>query len=174
VADDDRRFFDMAQVYFRFQPEQIVQDPRRHVAHIRGTLTQIIIFDCGKGGGVALGHAVKSMLRVHLVVLNRPHDFIQERAILQHQQMGVENARFLRAHRRHHLVLHRLNLGARFRNGALESIDLLRNFRFSHRPLSGRWTAAPNHEHLSAAYSGRNRNAPKCPLSVARSFGHGG
>ena len=41
---------------------------------------------------------MKRVLGVYLLLLDVADDFVQQRAVLQHQQMRVKNAAFLRAH----------------------------------------------------------------------------
>jgi len=123
VADDDARLVEVAQFGLGLQPQQIVQDPPGHVAHIGGAFAQIVVFHRRQGGGIAFGDRVESVLGVDALLLNHADDLVQQRAVFQRQQVGVEDAALLGAHRRHDLALYLGNLGARLSQRRLQALD---------------------------------------------------
>ena len=125
MADDDAGLLEVAQVRLLIQAQQIVQHARRHVAHIGGTLPQVVVLDGRQGGGVALGDHVERVLGVNLLLLDDAHDLVNQRAVFEHEQVGVEDAAFLGAHACAHLALNLQNLMAGLDQGFLQAIDFL-------------------------------------------------
>ena len=172
VADDDARLLEVAQVRFLLQAQQIVQHARRHVAHVGGALPQVIVLDGRQGGGVALGDGVEGVLGVDLLLLDDAHDLVDQRAVFEHEQVGVEDAAFLGAHAFADLALDLQDLVAGLDQGLLQAIDFLGQRGVGQLQLGDGRTGAAQHENLPTAYSGRDRYAPEALLSTLLRLWH--
>ena len=73
-------------------------------------------------------HFLKNELHVAMIGLELAQDFVDQRLILDHQQMSIENARVFRADRFGDLLLHLENLRARLDERGLEARDLIRDW----------------------------------------------
>ena len=159
VADDDARFLEMLQVNVVRPPQQIVEHTLGDIAHVGGAFSEIIVLNCGQRGGVTLRHRVERIFDVDLLLLNHPDDFIQERAVFQHQQMRVKNAAVLSFHLGADLVLHFQNLLPGLGQCFFKAVQLLRQFRVAQLPLRHRDVRFAEHEDFPLAYARRNGNA---------------
>ena len=120
------------------RPSRLFSTRVGHVAHIGGALAQVFVLDGGQGGGVAFGDGVEGVLGVDLLLLDHAHDLVEQRAVFQHQQMGVEDAAFLGAHAFAHLALDFENLVPGLDQRLLQAIDLLGQLRVGQLRV-GRW-----------------------------------
>ena len=127
VADDDARLLEVAQVDLLVQAEQIVQHARGDVAHVGGAFAQVIVLDGRQRGGVALGDGVEGVFGVDLLLLDHAHDFVEQRAVFQHQQVRVEDAAFLGAHALADLALDFEDLVPGLDQRAFQPVDFLGN-----------------------------------------------
>ena len=166
MADDDARLLQVAKIGLLFQAQQIVQHARRYVAHVGGPLPQVLVVDGRQGGGVALGDGVEGVFGVDLFLPDDAHDLVEQGAVFQNQQMGVEDAAFLGAHAFADLALDLQNLVARLDKGLLQAFHLLRQLRLSQMHLGDGRAGAAQQEDLAAAYAGRNRYAPETLFSL--------
>src|ERR1041385_247977 len=151
MADDDAGIFEMAQVDLRFEAEQIVQHTSRDVAHVVGSLAQVIVFDASESARVTLSHAVKCVLGINLVLLDHTQYFIQQGSILEDQKMGIKDAGFLGAHAFDDLLLDLLDLLARFNDSLFEPVDFFGEFSVGNASFVYRGTRAANHQNFAAA-----------------------
>ena len=166
MADDNARLLEVAKIGFLFQAQQVVQDARRYVAHITGALSQILVFDGRQGGGVALGDGVEGVFGVDLLLPDNAHHLVEQGAIFQDEQMGVEDAAFLRPHADADLALDFENLLAGLHERLLQAVDFLGQLGLSQLQLGNAGTGASQYEDLPAAYTGRDRNAPEAHFSL--------
>ncbi len=70
---------------------------------------------------------MESELDVTMIDLQPAQDFIDQRLILDHEKVGIENARVLRADRFRDLLLHLEDLRSRLNERALEARDFVRD-----------------------------------------------
>jgi hypothetical protein len=105
-ADDNARLLEVAQFGGVGTAQQIVQDPRCYIAHVRGTFAQVIIINRGQRGRVPFRDLLESVGNVHPFGVNHAGDFIDEGGVLQYQQVGVEDAGVVCTHRLPDLSLH--------------------------------------------------------------------
>ena len=99
-------------------------------------------------------------------VLDHPHDFVEQGAVFQHQQVRVEDAAFLGAHAFADLALHLENLLPGLDQRPLQAVDLFRQLPVRQLPPGDGGAGPAQHEDLPAAHSGRNRYAPESLLSL--------
>ena len=167
VADDDARLLEMPQVALLVHAEQIVEHADGDVAHVGRPFAQVIVLDGRQRRRVAFGDGVEGVLRVDLLRLDHAHDLVQQRAVLQHQQMRVEDAAFLGAHAFAHLALDLEDLLPGLHQRPLQPVDLFRQLRVGElAPGDGR-TRPAEHEDLAAAHPGGNRYAAEDLLTLA-------
>lgn len=100
---------------------------RRVVLDIERALAEIRVVDLAERFGVMLGHFVKNKFHVAEIGLQFAQNFIDQRPILDHEEMRIENARVFRADRFGDALLHFENLRARLNERRLEAPDLVRN-----------------------------------------------
>jgi hypothetical protein len=112
------------------------------------------------------------VFRIDLLLKNHAHDFVQQRPILQHQQVRIKDASFLRAHALAHLSLHFQDLLAGIHQRFFQSIDLVAHSTFGNLRLADDGSNAIQDENLPPAHPGRNRNAPESQLTPGGRFGH--
>ena len=91
---------------------QIPDHPPRHVLNIERALAQIGIVDLAQRLRVIGRHFVENKLHIAKVGLQLAQDFIDQRPVLDHEQMRIENGRVLRPDRLRDPLLHFQNLRA--------------------------------------------------------------
>src|SRR6266496_2896882 len=109
---------------------------------------------------------MESELRIDLLGLNHPDHFIQQRAILQHEQVRVENAALRRPHSLTDPPLHFEQLMAGLNQTSFQAVDLVLQFRLRELTFADARTGTVDHQNPSAANAGRNRYAPEALLSL--------
>ena len=107
-------------------PLQIANDAAGHVLNIERALAQIRIVDLAQRFRVTLRHFLKNEFHVATIGFEFAQDFVDQRPILDHEQMRIENAGVLGADRFRDALLHLENLRARLDQRGFEARDLLR------------------------------------------------
>ena len=176
VADDDARLLEVAQVHLLLEAQQVVEDARGHIPHVGGPFPQVIVLDGGQRGRVALGDRVEGVFGVDLLLLDHPHDFVEQRAVLQHQQVRVKDAAFLGAHACADFALDLEELLAGLDQRPFQAVDLLRQLRLGQLRVCRCWAGArPRHEDepRPPGTPRGNRNAAETHLALMRRLWHG-
>ena len=110
-------------------PKQISQNPLGHILDIHRPLAQIRIIDLRKRFAVLFNNLMKRRLDVDVVFFKMPEHLVDERAVLDHQQMGVKNRGVFRADGDRHPLLDFQQIRAGGHQSRLEPGDLGGNFR---------------------------------------------
>ena len=154
MADDDARLLEMFQVHMCHPPQQIVKHTPGDITHVRGAFAKIIVLHRRQCGRVALRHRVEGEFDVHLLCLNHTDDFVQQRAVFQHEQMGVKNAAVRRFHFHADLVLNFQNFLAGLGERFFESVHLSRQFRVGQLMVRNGSVGFAKHKDFPLAYAG--------------------
>ena len=173
VADDDARLLEFFEIHLLLAAHQIIQDAGGDVPHVGGALAQVIVLNGGERGGIFLGDDMEGVLGVDLFVLDVADDFIQQRAVFQHQQMGVKDAAFLGPHAGADLALDFKDFLPGLDQRLFEPVDFLRQFRIGQFALGYGRVRPAEHKDLPPANSRRNGNAPENFLALVRRLWHG-
>ncbi len=126
MADDNTGFLQVSEVDLFVPPHEVVQHPRRNVAHVRRPLAEVFVLDRAERFGVLIRHLLKGELGRDFFLGDDAVDLVDQRRIFQHQQMGVEYAGVLGAHALIYLALNFENLPSGLHQGLLQTLDLLR------------------------------------------------
>ena len=108
-------------------PLKIANYSLRDVLNVERAFAQIRIIDFAQGLGITRGDFLKRPLHVAKIGLKFSQNFIDQRAVLDHQQVRIENRRVFRADRFGNTLLHLKDLHARLDKRRLESPDFIRN-----------------------------------------------
>ena len=96
LGHDDALLHQLAQVQRRLAEEH-AQHAAGHVLDVGGALAQVLVVDLGEGLDVALRHVVEAGLDVQPAGLEQPDGLADQRLILEHHLVRVENQRLLLA-----------------------------------------------------------------------------
>ena len=77
--------------------QEIAHQPVAHVVHVRPPLPEVAVLDAGQGLPDGIQHLLHGELRVHPLVLDDGGGLFRQPAILQDQEVGVEDPRVLRS-----------------------------------------------------------------------------
>ena len=108
-------------------PLQVPDYSLGHVLDIERALAQIGIIDFGQGLGVMRGDFLKNPLDIAKVGLQFPQHFVDQCAILNHEQMSVEDCGIFCSDRFCNALLHLQNLHARLNERCFEPPDFVRD-----------------------------------------------
>ena len=124
-------------------PSRLFKHAHGHVAHVGRPFAQVIVLNGRQRRRVAFGDGVEGVFGVDLLRLDHAHHLVEQRAVLQHQQVRVEDAAFLGAHAVADLALHLEDLVPGLHQRLLQPVDLLRQLRVSQlAPGDGRAESA--------------------------------
>ena len=126
MRDEDVRLAHSEKRFGRF-PLQITNDPARHVLNIDGAFAQIRIVNLAQRFRIAPGHFLKNIFHVAAIGFEFAQDLIDQRPILDHEQVRIEHARVLGADRFRNALLHLENLRACLHERGFEARDLFRH-----------------------------------------------
>ena len=155
VGEQDVRVIDLRQ-RGRLPAGEVHHHAAGHVVHIQAAFAQIGIVHLFEEAGVAVGHLLEDGLDVAPVVLERAQDLVDERAILDDQQMRVEDAGVLGPDGVGDLRLHVEDLRAREQQRGLEPGDLRREVLLADRVLGRGVLLRAVDEHLSPRQTRRH------------------
>ena len=127
MGDDDVAAVVAGQVARGFA-EQMPDDAAGHVLDVHHPLAQVRIVNFDQGAAVALRDLVKDGLDVLVILLQAAQNFIDQGAVLDHQQVGVENTGILGADGVGNTLLDLEQFRAGGDEGGLKSGDLLGEF----------------------------------------------
>jgi hypothetical protein len=116
---------------------------------------------------------VEGELGINLVLLDDPHDFVQEGSVFEHEQVGIEDATFLRAHALAHFSLHLQDFAAGLDERFFEAVDFLRQVRVGKLPLGDGRADAPQDDDPATTNTAGNRDAPEFFFSFMVGRRHG-
>jgi hypothetical protein len=150
---------------------QIANHALCHVLNVQRTLSKVRIVDLIQGLGVTRGDFLEDPLDIAKIGFQLPQHFVDQRAILDDEQMRIENGCILCPNGFRNALLHFQNLHARLNKRGLEPSDLVGNL--------GRRDAVPRnvieviaHDmDLGAGHSGRNACSFK-PDFLTRAAAH--
>jgi len=83
----------------RVLAHEMADDPAGDVFDVHDPFAQVGIVDCAQRANVFLRDLVEDILDVALLAFEAFEHLVDERAVLDDEQVGVENARVLRADR---------------------------------------------------------------------------
>ena len=127
VGEEDVRGLDAREVA-GLLAHQVVDDAAGDIVDVQRALAEVGVVDLAEGLGVAVGDALEDLLDVELVPREGAQHFVDERAILDHEEVRVEDARVLRPDGHRDALLHLDDLLARGDEGRLEAGDLAGDF----------------------------------------------
>jgi hypothetical protein len=159
VADQDARLDQVVQTEGVLHFEQVVEHAGGEIAQIGGAFAQILVLHVRQRSDIALGHGVKGEIGVDLLLADEPDDLLDEHAVLEHQQVRVENVRLRRAHAGGDAALHLGDLLAGFDERLLEAADFRGGFRFRQVAPGDGVPGVVQNENLPPANAGRNGDA---------------
>ena len=99
------------------------------------------------------------MLDVDLLLVNHPIDLVNQRRVVENEQVRVENARVLGAEGIGHFALHVEDLLAGLGERAFQPLDFLRQFRFGNFMTRNRVVGFAEHNDPVPAHPLGNRYA---------------
>ncbi len=108
-------------------PLKIANHPLCDVLDIKRPLAQIRVVDLAQGLRVTRCDFLEHPLYIAKIGLKFSQNFIDQRAIFDHQQVRIENSGVLCANRFSYPLLHLKNLHARLNKRRLEAPDLICN-----------------------------------------------
>ena len=138
MADQNARLGQVPEIELLFDVEQIVQHAGGEVAQIGGAFAEIFVLDRFQHGDVAVGGGVKGVVGVGLLLADDLDDLLDEHAVFEHEQVGVENIRLGGTHRVGDAALDFGDLLAGADEGVLEALDFLAD-RILGSIRAGRW-----------------------------------
>ena len=159
VADDDARFLELAQVGLIGPAQEIVQHTRGNIPHVGSPLAEILVVHRAERGGVFLGDLLESGLRVDPLFVDHAGDLVNQRRVLQHQQVRVEDAGVLGAHGLAHLALDLEDLLAGQDQRLFEALDFLRDFRLGNLVPRDVVAGLAQHDNSPRAHPSANGDA---------------
>ncbi len=95
-----------AQKILRCFALEIPHHPPGHVLDVERALAQVGIVDLAQGLGVMRCHPLENEFDVAQVRLQLAQDFVDQRPVFDHEQVGIENSRVLRSDGLSDLFLH--------------------------------------------------------------------
>ena len=123
----------MPQINFVRAVEEVVQDAGGDVAHVGGAFAKVIVANRLQGGRVPLGDLLEGLFDVDLLLFHQAGHLVDQGAVFQNQQVGVENAGVLRTHRLTDLALDVQNLLTGLNKRLFEPLPFVRQFGFGDR-----------------------------------------
>jgi hypothetical protein len=153
-------------------PEQVVQNTLRHIPQVARALAQVLVVNLGKCLHIARRHLMEARLDIPTGRFELADRFADQRLVLQHHQMRVENRGFLGPNVLLDLVLDLRNLLPRNDQGAIETRDLVD--AFPRLDLVGRHLdiALQVHENLPIRDSLRGSDARHGDFGLRARIGH--
>ena len=109
--------------------EEIIEHAAGEIAHVRGTFAQVIILHLFHGGDVTVGDGMESELGVEFLFADELEDFINDDAILEHEEVGVKDIALGTAHILDDAALDFADLGVGLDEGLLKALGLRRRCR---------------------------------------------
>jgi len=104
--------------------EKIVDHAPADIVNVHRALAQVGIINIGECLRIAVRDLLEDVFDIQLVALKRPQHFVDQRAIFDHQQVRVEDARVLRANGFGDPLLHIDDLPARLNQRRFETGNL--------------------------------------------------
>jgi len=139
--------------------EQVANHPARHVLDVHHPLTQKGIVDLRKSPAVFLRHLMEDILDVRSLALEIAQHLVNQRPILDHEKVGIEDARIVGADGAGNSLLG----GEQFRpcgdQGGLEARDLPREFLGLNLPEGDFLILLPLDHDGAMGNAGRHGNA---------------
>ncbi len=150
---------------------QIANHALCHVLNVQRTLSKVRIVDLIQGLSVTCGNFLKDPLDIAKIGFQLPEHLVDQRPILDDEQMRIENGCILCSNGFRNALLHFQNLHARLNKSSLEPPDLVRNLG-KRDPVPRNVIQVIAHDmDLGAGHSGRNACSFK-PDFVTRAAAH--
>ena len=98
-----------------------------NVLDIERALSQVGIIDSIQGLGVSRGDFLENPFHIAKIGLQLPKHFVDQRAVLDYEQVSIEDGSIFRPDRFCNALLHLQNLHARLNKGRFEARDFIRH-----------------------------------------------
>ncbi len=159
MRDQNAWFLEMLQVEGVLYFKQAVQHAAGEVAQVGGAFAKIFIVYVFEDGDVFFGGGMEGEFGVRLLRADDLDDFLDEHAILKHQQVRVKDVRLGRTHRLGHAPLNFGDLLARADERLLEPLDLGVHIVVSQLAPRDNVARLAQDKDFTAAHSRRNGDA---------------
>ena len=141
--------------------EEVPDDAACNVLDVHDTFAQVRIVDGPECAAILLRDLVESVFHVVAFVFEVAENFIDKRAVFDHEKMGVEDAGILRANRIRNTLLDFKKLGPGGNEGGLEARDLFGKFASGDRSNGDFFVVQPVHSDPGMGDAGRYGNSLK-------------
>jgi hypothetical protein len=172
LADNDARLRQFLEVRVSAVAHEIVQDAQRDIANIRRPLAQISVIKSAQSRHIFVGKFLEGGLDVYFPGVNGGMDRFDQHRVFEHQQVGVEDAGFLRVEGVADFMLYFNDLLPGQQQGLFETLHLRGQFGFRDIVFGDFSLGLVEHVDLALANAGRNRDPFVNALSCLRLVRH--